>query len=280
MSIRIVTDSSSDIPPELAKELGIEIVPLTVVIDGKEYVEGVTVDPSSFVSMMRQSADLPRTSQPSPHAFITAFERATSTANKAAEVLCITLSSKLSGTFQSACAARDLFKGTAKVIDSRSGTLGLGLMALEASRLAALGHSLSEITERIEAMRERLSVFVSLNTLENAVKGGRIRRVEAAVVQLLRMKIFARTQDGEVVVCGKARGRKNMLAAFLEAMQAKAEDYQDRWVGITHVDNTEEAHALAEAVKKRFNPARIIIGPMGSTIATHAGTGAVALAYW
>ncbi|MGI6082678.1 MAG: DegV family protein [Limnochordia bacterium] len=280
MSIRIVTDSSSDIPPELAQEFGIEIVPLTVIIDGKEYAEGVTVDPSSFASMMRQSVDLPRTSQPSPHAFITAFERAASTANKAAEVLCITLSSKLSGTFQSACTARDLFKGTARVIDSRSGTLGLGLMVLEARRLVDLGHSLSEVSEKIEAMRERLSVFVSLNTLENAVKGGRIRRVEAAVVQLLRMKIFARTQDGEVVVCGRARGRKNMLTAFLEAMQAKADDYQGRWVGITHVDNIPDAQALAEAIRQRFSPARIIIAPMGSTIATHAGMGALALAFW
>jgi DegV family protein with EDD domain len=280
LSIRIVTDSSCDLPAELAQELDIEVVPLTVIIDGQEYVEGVTMDASRFAHVMRNSTELPKTSQPSPHAFASAFERVATTANKAAEVLCITLSSKLSGTFQSACMARKFFRGTVNVIDSRSGTLGLGLMALEAKRLATLGLSLSEITEKIEAMREQISVFVSLDTLENAVKGGRVRRVEAAVAQLLRMKIFVRTKDGEVVVCGKARGRKNMLAGFLEAMQTKAEDYRDRFVGITHVDNVADAQVLADAVRHRFSPARIIIAPMGSTIATYAGVGALALAYW
>lgn len=279
MSIRIVTDSSCDLPSELVRENQIEVVPLTVVVGGREYLEGVTISASEFASLMRASPDLPKTSQPSPHAFITAFERVAKTAGDAAEVLCLTLSSKLSGTFQSACTARGLFQGSASVVDSRSGTLGLGLLTLEAGRLARLGHSLVEITEKLNAMRDQLSVFVSVETLENAVKGGRISRVHAAVAQVLRMKILLQTREGSVEVCGRVRGRKSMLTAFMDAMQTRAADYRNRIVGITHVDNLVDAEVLAEMITQRFCPKQVILAPMGSTIATYAGVGALALAY-
>lgn len=141
------------------------------------------------------------------------------------------------------------------------------------------GHSLAEITEKIQAMRDQISVFVSVDTLENAVKGGRISRVHATVAQVLRMKILLRTCGGAVEVCGKVRGRKNMLAAFVGAMQSKAVDYRNRIVGISHVGNPTEAEALAKTISERFDPGQIIISPMGSTIATYAGLGAIALSY-
>lgn len=279
LSIRVVTDSSCDLPASLVAEHQIEVVPLTVRIDNQEYHEGVTISSTEFPDMMRHSSELPKTSQPPPQAFLDAFERVTQGAEDAVEVLCLTLSSKLSGTFQSATIAQKMFRGKVRVIDSLSGTLGLGIMATEAAKLTKLGHSLNEIGERVLHMREQMNVFVGLDTLENAVKGGRIHKVQAAVAQILRLKILVHVVEGRVEVCGKARGKKNMLAAFINAMEVKGIDYRQRIIGISHVDNESEAIELKEAIQKRFMPQQILISPMGSTIATYAGIGAIALAY-
>lgn len=279
VSIQIVTDSSCDLPSELVNANLVEVVPLTVRINNKEYLEGVTISAADFATEMARSETLPKTSQPSPQAFLDVFNKITRTAGEAAEILCITLSSKLSGTFQSAQVAQKLHQGKVAVIDSLSGSLGLGLMVLEARRLAQEGLSLSDITAHLQALRTRTEVLVSLDTLENAVKGGRVNWVQSAVAQILRFKIFVHTVEGRVEVCDRVRGKVAVINRFLEGMAERGEDFRNRVIGIAHVDNLKEAEALAQAIIERFSPLQVIVAPMGSTIATYAGKGAVALAF-
>ncbi|HHT27990.1 MAG TPA: DegV family protein [Firmicutes bacterium] len=279
MSIRIVTDSSCDLPARLISEHDIVVVPLTVRIAGHEYEEGIDITPEEFFAKMKAATELPKTSQPNPQAFLHAFERSLEKIGEAAEVLCITLSSQLSGTFQSAKIAQRQFKGKATIFDSLSGTLGLGFLVLEARRLVDAAHSMAEILERLHGLRERLSILVSLDTLENAVKGGRVKRVHAAVAQVLRLKILVRVVKGRVEVYDRVRGCQQAINSFLDSMAAKSLDFKDRLIGITHVNNEKDAHKLAEAVERRFSPREIVIAPMGSTIATYAGSGAIALIF-
>lgn len=279
MSIQIVTDSSCDLPSELANANHVEVVPLTVRVNNKEYLEGVTISATEFIAEMALSDELPKTSQPSPQAFLDVFNKITRSAGEAAEILCITLSSKLSGTFQSAQLAQKMHQGKVIVIDSLSGSLGLGLMVLEARRLAQSGLSLRDIVTHIQELRARTEVLVSLDTLENAVKGGRVNRVQSAVAQILRFKIFVHTVEGRVEVCDRVRGKVAMINKFIEGMATRGEDFRDRIIGIAHVDNLIDAQELAQAIRQRFAPKQIIVAPMGSTIATYAGSGAVALAF-
>ncbi len=279
MPIQIVTDSSCDLPTQLVSKNQIEIVPLTVQIAGNEYQEGVTITPAEFAQAMKTHHELPKTSQPNPHAFLNAFEKSVEKVGEAAEVLCITLSSKLSGTFQSATNAQKLFRGKATIIDSLSGTLGLGFLVLEARRLIDAGYSISDVVDKLHALRDRLSVLVSLNTLENAVKGGRVKRVHAAVAQVLNLKILVHVVEGRVEVYGRVRGHHQVFKSFLDGMAAKGIEFHDRIVGITHVDNEKDAQLLADAIRRRFAPKEIIVAPMGSTIATYAGIGAIALVF-
>lgn len=279
MGIRIVTDSSCDLPAEFIERHNIEIVPLTVRVSGKEYTEGVSITPAEFAVEMSSSTELPKTSQPTPQVFLEAFGKAVQSAGAAAEVLCITLSSKLSGTFQSALIAQRMHEGKVMVVDSLSGSLGLGLMVLEAHRLSETGAKIHEIRDYLHELREKMTVLVGLDTLENAVKGGRIKKVQSAVAQILRLKFFVHTVEGRVEVCGRARGKAGIIATFLDSMAAKGVDFHDRLVGIAHVANLADAEKLAEAIRERFAPKEIITVPMGSTIATYAGIGALLLAY-
>lgn len=279
MGIHIVTDSSCDLPPVVAAQHAVTVVPLTVRVNGQEYFEGVNISAEDFVRELQLSDNLPQTSQPSPQAFLNAFEGIARRAGEAAEVLCITLSSKLSGTFQSAMTAQRMFRGKVAVFDSLSGTIGLGVIALNAAHLVKAGLSLGDILDKLHDLRGRLTVIVGVNSLENAVKGGRVSRVHAAVAQVLRMKFLMRSVEGQVEVFDRVRGRKGLFNAFLHAMETKGISYHDRTIGISHVDNATDAQALADAIQQKYMPREIIIAPMGSTIATYAGIGAIAVAF-
>lgn len=173
--LHVVADSSCDVPKELLERYGVKTVPLTIDIDGEFFHERVDITPHEFYEKMARSAALPKTSQPSPAVFADTFQALSCEG----PVLCITISSKLSGTFQSASLGAELSGGDVTVFDSLTGSLGHGLQVLRACELSEAGLTVSEVVAALGSYRSEMTTLVLLNTLEDIVKGGRLSRSAA-----------------------------------------------------------------------------------------------------
>lgn len=203
--IQLVTDSSADLPKDLMDKYNITAVPLNIIIDGKEYLEGIDITPQEFFEKMSESRELPKTSQPSPAAFAEVFKNL----SKNGDILCLTISSGLSGTYSSACIGQDMSQVNAVIFDTQSGSLGHGLQLIEAAKLIEKNSSMKEIIEYLEDYRKNQNIFILLDTLENIVKGGRLSKFQGTLTKVLDIKVFLEGIEGKVEIKDKIRGRKD-----------------------------------------------------------------------
>ncbi|NBG87655.1 DegV family protein [Isachenkonia alkalipeptolytica] len=281
--VSIITDSSCDLPKEVLKAYNIQVVPLKIIIDGVEYVELQDITAKEFGEKMTASGTLPKTSQPSPERFRDAFESALEKKSEkdAPEILCLTISSQLSGTYQSACLGKDLVKdnGNITVFDTLGGSIGHGLQVVKAAEMAATGVSLEEIIDALERHREEMNIFILLDTLENIVKGGRLGRVQGAVAGMLNIKILLEGVEGRVELLEKRRGRKKITERLFEIVDDRRGDFSQKVFGITHVNNEKDALVLKEEIIRRFEPQDVIIYEMGGTMGTYAGEGGMIISF-
>jgi DegV family protein with EDD domain len=273
--LQIITDSSCDLPEELRRQYHIHVVPLTVAIDGKEYDEGVDITPQEFQQKMFSASSLPKTSQPAPAVFARAFEEMAENG----PLLCLTISSKLSGTYQSACMAQDLTSVPVTVFDSWAGSLGLGLQAIKAAEWAAQGMGVQEIVERLTVYRGEMNILVLLDTLENIVKGGRLSKFQGTVAQVLGIKVLLEGVEGSVELREKIRGKKKFLHRIVDIVGERRSDLTHTTFGITHVDNLADAEYLKASIVERYHPQDVIIHYMGSTMGTYAGKGGIIVSF-
>lgn len=274
--IKIVTDSSADIPNSLIEKYQIKVVPLTVRIDGQEYEEGVNLTPYAFYQKMYSSQELPKTSQPTPNLFSKQFQQLADQG----ETLCLTISSKLSGSYQSACLGKELSgNNQVTVFDTLAGSLGHGLQVLMAAEMGRNGISLDKILDRLEKYREEMKFLILLNSLENIVKGGRLSRFQGSLAKLLNIKVILHNVEGAAEIFEKVRGQHHALQRLLDIAGERCADFSDRVVGITHVDNLEDANYLASEIQKRYQPKDILINQMGPAIATYAGKAGIIVAF-
>ncbi len=273
--IQLVTDSSSDLPKQLVKKHNISVVPLTIIIDGKEYLEGIDISPQEFFEKMSESEDLPKTSQPPPAAFAEVFK----SLSENGEVLCLTIASSLSGTYLSACMGSEISKVNARVFDTQSGSLGHGLQLIEAAKLIEEGCSMEEIIEHLEHYRKEQKVFILLDTLENIVKGGRLSEFQGALTKVLNIKVFLEGIDNEIILRGKIRGKKRFLSKVIEEIGAVKSDFTNTVFGITHINNIADAEYIKEQIIERYHPKDVIINYMGATIGTYAGDGGMVISF-
>ncbi|NLP36389.1 MAG: DegV family protein [Firmicutes bacterium] len=269
--LQIVTDSSCDLPQELIKSNNIRVVPLNIIIGDEVFQEGVDISPETFYEKMSQSRILPKTSQPVPAAFANAFREL----SNYGQVLCLTLSSKLSGTYQSAHVAKKLSGVDAVIFDTLAGSLGHGLQVLKASKLAQAGCTAAEVVAELTRYREKMKIVIILKTLENVVKGGRLSRFKGSLANILNLRLLLHNQDGEVVLLDKIRGSKKLLHRALQMMQNYCPDLPEREIGITHFRNLADVETIIKALNEQFNPRNIIVNNMGATMATYAGEGGV-----
>ncbi len=275
--IQIITDSAADLPDELVKKHGLRIVPLTVTIDGVEYREGIDITTEEFNKKMVSSKTLPRTSQPAATSFASAFrELATK-----GELICITISSKLSGTYQSACLAREMSGCDVAVFDSQAATLGQGLQVIKAAELAQKGWSRNSIIEELKRYRNSMNIYILLYTLENIVKGGRLSRFQGALSKILNIKVLLTGVEGKVVMLERIHGRKKALHRLLERIAEKLQGAHNcsRRFGISHCQNPADSEFLKEEIEKRFPSSEVIINEMGPTISTYAGAGGLVVSF-
>ena len=275
MTIRIVTDSASDISLEEAEDLGIEIVPLSVRFGETEYTDLVDLSVSDFYQKMSESDLLPSTAAPSPGAFEAAFKRC---AEAGAEgVICINLSLALSATGQAAQLAADALADTlpVKCIDSKSITCGLGTIIRKAAEAAKNGGSMDDILSLVENLTGRTRIFATLDTLENLKKGGRIGGAKAMLGTMLQFKPCLDLSSGEVVEAGRQRTRKKSLIWLKEVLEGESEISE---LSIIHGDapDVEEFATLISDIVPRE---QIRINQLGAVIGTHGGPRVLGVTY-
>lgn len=273
--IQIVTDSTADIPLELLEKYKIHVIPLKVSIDEKEYTEGVDITSQDFYKKMVASKNLPKTSQPTPAAFAQKF---TELAEKG-PVLCITISSKLSGSYQSACLGQKLSNQEATVFDSLGASIAHGQQVILAAELAEKGLSLKEIVSELTTFREKMSIFILVDTLENIVKGGRLNKFQGSLAKILNIKVLLEGIEGAVEMVEKVRGKNKFLQRVLEIMGERQDDFSNSIVSISHVDNLEDANFLKEKITELYHPARIMTVDMGPVVSTYAGYKGIILSF-
>ncbi len=278
MGIRIITDSVGDIPIVIAKELNIEVLPLTVNFEDGSYKDGVEITSKEFFDKLKKSNKLPSTSQVSPGEFIKVFEAAKKSGH---EVIAILMSSKLSGTFNSAMSARDFIgRDSITVIDSKAVTFGQGIIVIEAAKMANKGFSREEITDKILYMRENMVQKFLIDNLEYLKKGGRLSLGQAMVGKLLNIKPILTMKNGELVLEDKVRGRKKGMRWIVNWIKEKDCDLSSKTVGLFHSDDYHGLELLKKHIKENFDCGEIIESEVGSVVGTHSGPGCIAIAFF
>jgi len=274
--IRIITDSSADLPKHLLEKYQITVVPLTITMGSENYAEGIDLTPKEFFTKMFHSDELPKTSQPSPALFAQSFNQF----DHDDQLLCLTISSGLSGTYQSACLGKELSDKNVTVFDTLAGSLGHGLQIIRAAELAQQGATMEEIMKNLTEYRENMTILVLLDTLENIVKGGRLSKFQGSLAKILNIKvILERVEGGKVEIKEKVRGKKRFHNRTMELIQEQSSHFSNTVFGITHTGNEEEAEAIKQELIEKFQPKEVLINYMGATMGTYAGKGGMIISF-
>ena len=280
MAVKFVIDSASDVLPEEAKALGVYHCPLKVLFGEEEYADAVDMTHKEFYEKLTAEDVLPTTSQVPPADFMAAFEEITEAGDVA---IAITISSKLSGTYQSAMVAADGYEGKVFVIDSRTVTAGERILLMRGLELAKQGLAAEEIVAQLEEEKDRVRLVALVDTLEYLKKGGRVSPAVAFAGGLLSIKPVIAVEDGVVVMAGKARGAKqgnNLLREL--ASNGGGIDFE-RPVCLAYSGLSDDAVKKFKEENAEFwqgHENEISIASVGCVIGTHAGPGAVAVVYF
>lgn len=269
---RVVSDSTMDLSPAYVQEHGITVVPISIHFDGETYLDRVTLSEDEFYRLVETRGIIPKTSQPSPGQFVEAY---TALADAGAEgILSVHISSKLSGTYESALQAARMVADRIRVevFDSWSGSGGLGFMALEAARMAEAGKPIDAILARLTWMREAMRIYLMLDNLKFAQMSGRVTFVQQMVASMLRMKPIVAVREGELVPAARVRTRGRALERMVEQV---ASEYGDRplHVAVMHARAPENARQLWEIVRARLRVATEMTTGLATSVAVHLGPG-------
>ena len=274
MAVKVVTDSTADLPPAMAKELGITVVPLNVHFGTEVYRDGVEILPDEFYKRLVTSPRLPTTSQPTVGDFLQSYQELSQTTN---EIVSIHISAKLSGTLNSANQAREQHQGDSRIeiVDSQTGSLGLGLVAMAANQAAQRGARIDEVVKEAQLAIPRVQFFGLLDTLEYLEKGGRIGKAQAFVGSLLRIKPILTCRDGEVHPLEKARTRTKGIDRLCELVQEHMPLVE---LGVVYSTTPDEALALAQRLQPSLPNGEVFLSQLGPVVGTYLGPGTLGIA--
>jgi len=274
--IRIVTDSSSDLPANLVANHHITVVPLTIRFGPREYVDGRDLTPTAFWAELTASAALPETAAPSAGAFLDAYQALA--ADGADGLLTVCISSALSATYQSAVIAAERMAGRIpiKVLDSQTVSMALGLQVLAAAEEAATGTGLDRVAEVAAAAAGRTYVWAALDTLEILKRGGRVGGAAALIGGLLDIKPLIRIEDGVVAAAGRVRTRSRAITALVDQVEENASRVEA--VGVFHGD-APDVDVLVDRIRQVVPRLEPIVTQLGPVVGTHVGPGVLGVAY-
>lgn len=266
-TVAVITDSTCDLPLEVAAAHNITVVPLNVHLGNETFRDQVDISTDQFMARMADSSDLPTTSQPSVGAFETAFRDAAEAHN---EVVCVVLSSKLSGTYQSAQIAAMNVAEVIKVeiVDSLSISYGLGFQVLRAVELASNGHNAASIAATLRAELNRYQVVFFVETLEHLRRGGRIGKAAQMVGSLLQLRPLLRVDEGQVVPFERTRTRSKAMTAL--ATFARSVGVPEE-IAVVYNTTPDDASKVADQVATLTPEQDVIVAQLGPVIATHLG---------
>lgn len=278
--VAVVTDSTAYLPRELMERLHIHFVPLQLIWGDETYRDGIDITPEAFYTRLPHSKTMPTTSQPSPAAFRVVYE---DLLHKGNDILSIHISSKLSGTIDSATQARQAFPDAAiEVIDSLSTSMGMGFAVLEAARAAEQGATLAECKTIAEKALANSRVFFLVRTLEFLHRGGRIGGAQAFVGTALNLKPILELRDGRIEALDRVRTWNKALDRLVEIYVEAVAGRKPLRIAVLHANAEEEAQRLMERVKSIFNVNDIretAIVPVSPVIGAHTGPGCVGLTF-
>ena len=276
--VAVVCDSSCDLPDAVLDRYGIAIVPLQLLFGSEVRLDRVEMSAAEFYRRLRAGTTA-TTSQPTPAHFGAAFEHARA---EAKEVVVVVLSSALSGTHANAEAARRSFAaGGIHLVDSRSVSLGLGMLALRAAELAQAGWGGAAIAREVERLRDQCGSYISVDNLQQLLRSGRVSRMQAWFGSLLDMKpILALDRDGSVMAAARVRHSAALLPRVLRLLDAALPARRERLrFGVVHADSPELAERIRGALTERYRPLDVIVSPATGVLAAHVGIGAWAVFY-
>lgn len=272
--VRIVVDSTASLPPQVAEEHGITIIPVAIQIGDQTYDEDVTITKAEFYRALEEGSR-PLTSQPAPGTFYRIYQ---DLVEQASSIISIHLTAKHSGTVQSARLAAEMFpEADIEVVDSQFTSAAMGLLALVAAKAARLGHTKSEILRAIDEARERISVYVCVPTLEYLRRSGRVSFAQAALADLLAVKPILTMRDGWLQVAEKVRTYRRALERAVSLVEERVGKAAVQ-VAIVHANAPEAAEDFRRQVEAKLNVVNTIVSDIGSALAAHGGPGMLGLA--
>jgi DegV family protein with EDD domain len=283
-SVRVITDSVAQVPSDLARELGISIIPFIVTFQDKSYQDGIDLEPEDLYHRMRVEKIIPKTSAPSPGSYVNVMEKCID--DGATELLCIVLSGNLSGSINAAIQAAGLIRDdhpdiTIEVLDSKSAAIAEGFMAIAAARAARQGSSLGDICRIAREVRKRTGIVVSFDTLEYLALGGRIGKAAYLLGDLIDIKpIIALDQEGLVSPVGKVFGNQKALEAILEYVKDATSGCKRLSLAVMDADAADRAEELKRMALQQLKPAEIFHTTITPVMGAHTGPGLVGLGYY
>jgi DegV family protein with EDD domain len=275
----VITDSATDLPRDWVERHGVHVVPMQVIVGEETYRDGIDLQPDQLLRLMRQPGVRPGTSQPPPAAFEQAARKALD--HGAEELLGIFVSGALSGTFASGAKSLGAFEGVpVEVVDSRSGSIGAGLLVIRAIELLEQGYDLESLATELRRVRDQSNVFFTVDSMDYLLRSGRVGRTKALLGGMLDLKpILSLTPEGKIVPISRARGREAVEEAVFELLDERVEGYREVRFGVVHFGAPEVAQRIAERLRTRYAPKEVLVGPASAALGVHTGPGTWALAY-
>jgi fatty acid kinase fatty acid binding subunit len=275
--IKITTDSTHDLPPEIMKQHDIVVVPINIFFGTDSYLDGITIDRATFYHKIDELGILPKTSQPSAGQFVEVYNCLAD--EGATDIISLHVGAKLSGTVQSAEMAKEMVAGRVRVhpFDSGGGSAGLGFMILEALRMIDAGKTVADIMARLETIRPRINILLTVKDLRYAQMSGRIGKLQASVASLLHIKPIIVLRDGLLSVGDKARTQGKAVDRILEIMTERLGTLAPVNLAAIHAEAPEAAQALMERARALFNCRESFVSELAACLAVHFGPGTVGL---
>jgi DegV family protein with EDD domain len=276
--IVILTDSSAHIPEKIRSELGIEVIPLWLIWDGKSLRDGVDIQKGTFYQRLKSSKTLPTSSQPSIHEFKEYFQKI---GKEADAIVAILVSSKISGTIESARSAADeLPEQEIHVIDTLTCAMGLGLIVIESARAVVENRSVQEVISIADKMQQSVYTLFVVDTMDYLFKGGRISGGKHLLGTALNIKPILHFDGGQIKPLTQARSKKKALAQMLDIVDERLAGDQMLEAMVMDVDAVEEGDKVAEMIHARFNPGRLGRAGVSPVVGTHVGPGTVGISFY
>lgn len=273
-NIKIITDGSCDFPQEIIDRVKPGIVGINVAFGEESFIGGVEINAETFYEKMRGCKELPKTSSPSPERFIDLYNC------DEEELLVFTLTSKLSSTYSNAVLAKTMYleenpHKRIEVVDSQSGSIGVALMISKCHDMIEDGKSMDEILESIEQMKKDMIFFGTLDTLENAIKGGRVNPIAGKLINALNFKVVIRIDEGLVKPIDKARGDSNSLKKLFEYVKNNISNTSGKTIILAHSNCPKKAEKIKQYIDEHYDVKEILIASIGPIMGTFTSEGAI-----